>query len=301
MNNICNDAYSVLVEKRNNFDYVDTHNEKMYNKDIIIKRKVGLNMNTIKEIWNYRSMISSLVKRDLRGRYKGSVLGFFWTFLNPLLQLIVYTFVFSIVMRAGIEDYYLFLFVALVPWVFFSSSVDGGAGCVRNQVNLVNKIYFPREVLPIAHVLSQLVNMLLSFLVVIAVLIVSGKGINLAVWWYLPIVILQETLLAFGFALFFSAVTVFFRDLQYFLTIFLMAWQFLSPVMYSVDMVPDKLKFVFNLNPMSPVISAYRSIFYYKTAPELDNFLAGTIMGVIVLVVGWFTFGKLKRRFAEVL
>ncbi len=258
-------------------------------------------MNTIKEIWNYRSMISSLVKRDLRGRYKGSVLGFFWTFLNPLLQLIVYTFVFSIVMRAGIEDYYLFLFVALVPWVFFSSSVDGGAGCVRNQVNLVNKIYFPREVLPIAHVLSQLVNMLLSFLVVIAVLIVSGKGINLAVWWYLPIVILQETLLAFGFALFFSAVTVFFRDLQYFLTIFLMAWQFLSPVMYSVDMVPDKLKFVFNLNPMSPVISAYRSIFYYKTAPELDNFLAGTIMGVIVLVVGWFTFGKLKRRFAEVL
>ena len=180
-------------------------------------------MNTIKEIWNYRSMITSLVKRDLRGRYKGSVLGFFWTFLNPLLQLIVYTFVFSIVMRAGIEDYYLFLFVALVPWVFFSSSVDGGAGCVRNQVNLVNKIYFPREVLPIAHVLSQLVNMLLSFLVVIAVLIVSGKGINLAVWWYLPIVILQETLLAFGFALFFSAVTVFFRDLQYFLTIFLMA------------------------------------------------------------------------------
>ena len=80
-----------------------------------------------------------------------------------------------------------------------------------------------------------------------------------------------------------------------------MAWQFLSPVMYSVDMVPDKLKFVFNLNPMSPVISAYRSIFYYKTAPELDNFLAGTIMGIVVLVVGWFTFGKLKRRFAEVL
>lgn len=301
MNDICNDANSVLVGMRYNFDYVDAHNEKLYNNNIIIKRKVGLIMNAIKEIWNYRSMIASLVKRDLRGRYKGSVLGFFWTFLNPLLQLIVYTFVFSIVMRAGIEDYYLFLFVALVPWVFFSSSVDGGAGCVRNQVNLVNKIYFPREVLPIAHVLSQLVNMLLSFLVVIVVLIVSGKGINLAVWWYLPIVILQETLLAFGFALFFSAVTVFFRDLQYFLSIFLMAWQFLTPVMYSVDMVPDELKFVFNLNPMSPIISAYRSIFYYKTAPELDNFLAGTIMGIIVLAIGWFTFGKLKRRFAEVL
>lgn len=258
-------------------------------------------MRTVKEIWNYRSMIASLVKRDLRGRYKGSILGFFWTFLNPLLQLVVYTFVFSVVMRAGIEDYYLFLFVALVPWVFFSSSVDGGAGCVRNQANLVNKIYFPREVLPISHVLSQLVNMLLSFIVVILVLIISGKGINIKVWWSLPIVIIQETLLAFGFALLFSAVTVFFRDLQYFLSIIMMAWQFLSPVMYSVDMVPDKLKPIFNLNPMSPVISAYRSIFYYQTSPDLKDFLSGSIMGILILIFGWIVFGKLKRRFAEVM
>ena len=135
-------------------------------------------MKLLKEIWDYRTMITSLVHRDLRGRYKGSVLGFFWTFLNPLLQLIVYTLVFSVIMRAGIEDYYLFLFVALVPWVYFSTSVVGGAGCIIGQQNLVNKIYFPREVLPISHVLSQLINMLLSMVVVIAVLLVSGKGIN---------------------------------------------------------------------------------------------------------------------------
>ena len=180
-------------------------------------------------------MISSLVKRDLRGRYKGSVLGFLWTFLIPLLQLIVYTFVFSVIMRAGIEDYYLFLFVALVPWTFFSTAVGGGAGCITSQQNLVNKIYFPREVLPISYVLSQLINMLLSFIVVAAVLIISGKGINLAVWWYLPIIILQETLLAFGLTLLVSGITVYFRDMQFLLNIVLMAWQFLSPVMYSVD------------------------------------------------------------------
>ena len=246
-------------------------------------------------------MISSLVKRDLRGRYKGSVLGFFWTFLNPLLQLIVYTFVFSVIMRAGIEDYYLFLFVALVPWTFFSTSVGGGAGCITSQQNLVNKIYFPREVLPVSYVLSQLINMLLSFIVVAVVLMISGKGINLAVWWYLPIIILQETLLAFGLTLLVSGITVYFRDMQFLLNIVLMAWQFLSPVMYSVDMVPEQFRGIFNLNPMTPIIVAYRDVLYYKQAPELRTFILGTLMGIAMLVIGWISFGKLKKHFAEVL
>ncbi|MCI5959731.1 MAG: ABC transporter permease [Lachnospiraceae bacterium] len=258
-------------------------------------------MKNLKEIWDYREMIASLVRRDLRGRYKGSVLGFLWTFLNPLLQLVVYTVVFSVIMRAGIEDYYLFLFVALVPWTFFSTAVGGGAGCIVTQQNLVNKIYFPREVLPISHVISQLINMLLSFLVVIAVLLISGKGINLAVWGYLPIIILQETLLAFGLTLLCSAITVYFRDMQFLLNVIMMAWQFLTPVMYSVDMVPERLRGLFYLNPMTPIIVAYRDIFYYKQAPDLHDFLLGTIMGVVMLIIGWFSFGKLKRRFAEVM
>ncbi len=246
-------------------------------------------------------MISSLVKRDLRGRYKGSVLGFLWTFLNPLLQLIVYTFVFSVIMRAGIEDYYLFLFVALVPWTFFSTAVGGGARCITTKQNMVKKIYFTREVLPISYVLSQLINMLLSFIVVAAVLIISGKGINLAVWWYLPIIILQETLLAFGLTLLVSGITVYFRDMQFLLNIVLMAWQFLSPVMYSVDMVPEQFRGIFNLNPMTPIIVAYRDVLYYKQAPALRTFVLGTIMGIVMLFIGWLSFGKLKKHFAEVL
>lgn len=258
-------------------------------------------MKLLREIWDYREMISSLVRRDLRGRYKGSVLGFFWTFLNPLLQLVVYTFVFSTIMRAGIEDYYLFLFVALVPWTYFSTSVSGGSGCITSQQNLVNKIYFPREVLPISHVLSQLINMLLSFLVVIFVLLVSGKGVNLGIWWYLPLIVLQETLLAFGLTMLVSAVTVYFRDMQFLLNVIMMAWQFLTPVMYTVEMVPERLRVIFYLNPMTPIIVAYRDVFYYKQAPELQTFLLGTVMGVVMLIVGWVAFGKLKRRFAEVL
>ena len=144
------------------------------------------------------------------------------------------------------------------------------------------------EVLPISYVLSQLINMLLSFIVVAIVLLVSGKGINLAVWWYLPIIILQETLLAFGLTLLVAGIT-------------LMPRQFLSPVMYSVDMVPDNFRGIFNLNPMTPIIVAYRDVLYYKQAPHLHTFILGTVMGVAMLMIGCFSFGKLKKHFAEVL
>lgn len=123
-------------------------------------------MKLLNELYAYREMIVSLVRKDLRGRYKGSVLGFLWTFINPLLQLMVYTVVFSVIMRAGIDKFYLFLFVALVPWIFFSSAITGGATSILSQQDMVKKIYFPRQVLPISYVTSSFVNMLLCFLVI---------------------------------------------------------------------------------------------------------------------------------------
>ena len=122
-------------------------------------------MKRLKEIYDYREMIFTTVHRELRGRYKGSVLGFLWTFSNPLFQLLVYTMVFSVVLRSDIEKYYLFLFVALIPWLFMSTSVTGGSSCVYGQAGMVTKIYFPRQVLPISFVTTCFVNMLLCFVV----------------------------------------------------------------------------------------------------------------------------------------
>lgn len=256
-------------------------------------------MKTIKELYAYREMIFSLVRRDLNGRYKGSALGFLWTFINPLLQLGVYTMVFSVIMRNGIADYYLFLFVALIPWIFFSTSLSGGSSCIWSQKEMVKKIYFPREVLPIAFVTSQFVNMLLSFLVIFAVLIVSGKGINPIALLYLPIIMVVEYILALSVAMISSAVTVYLRDVEYILGIVTMAWQFLTPVMYSVDVVPEKMRTVFNLNPMTPVIVAYRDILYYKKIPELGTLVQAVCLGMVLLVVGMVVFSRLKRHFAE--
>lgn len=256
-------------------------------------------MNTLKELYAYREMIFSLVRRDLNGRYKGSTLGFLWTFINPLLQLGVYTMVFSVIMRSGIEDYYLFLFVALIPWIFFNTSLSGGSSCIWSQKEMVKKIYFPREVLPIAFVTSQFVNMLLSFLVIFAVLIVSGKGLNPIALLYLPIIMVVEYILSLSVALISSAITVYLRDVEYILGIVTMAWQFLTPVMYSVDAVPEEFRTIFNLNPMTPIIVAYRDILYYKKAPELETLAHAWFLGLALLLIGLVTFSKLKRHFAE--
>lgn len=262
-------------------------------------------MKKIKELYDYREMILSLVKRDLRGRYKGTALGFLWNFINPLLQLIVYTLVFSVIMRSGIEKYYLFLFVALVPWIFFSSALTGGASCIIASQDLVKKIYFPREVLPIAHTTSTFVNMLLSFIVVFAVLIVTGFGINPTACLFLPIIMMVEYIICLGVCMLFCSLTVYIRDLQSILAVIAMAWQFLTPVMYGQEMVETALAnhpvmmTIWNYNPTTPLINAYREILYYKQIPDMHYLGMAFLLGVLVCVIGWVVFGKLQKGFAE--
>ena len=256
-------------------------------------------IQTVKELYAYREMIFSLVRRDLKGRYKGSVLGFLWTFVNPLLQLGVYTLVFSVIMRNDIEDYYLFLFVALVPWIFFSTSVTGGSHSIIAQQDMVKKIYFPREVLPISFVTSQFVNMLLSFVVIFFVILISGRGFHPIALLYLPLIMFAEYLLALSMAMLTSAVTVYLRDVEYILGIVSMAWQFMTPVMYPVENVPEGLRPVFNLNPMTPIAVAFRDILYYKRIPQMETLLQGILVSVAILMIGCVTFSRLKRHFAE--
>lgn len=256
-------------------------------------------MKDLKELYAYRQMIFSLVKKDLRGRYKGSALGFLWTFINPLMQMAVYTLVFSVILKSEIEKYYLFLFVALVPWMFFSASLTGGADSVLASKDMLKKIYFPREVLPISYVAGAFVNMLLSFVVIFGVIIFTGHGLNPVALLTLPLVMIVEYIMALGIALLSSALTVYFRDLSYILGIIAMVWQFLTPIMYSSELVPENLRPLWNLNPMTPVIEAYRAILYSKQVPELSTLILGAVLGILVCVVGYISFRKLQKGFAE--
>lgn len=256
-------------------------------------------MRLAKELWEYREMVISLVKRDLKSRYKGSVLGFLWMFLNPLLQLAVYTAVFSTIMRMGIEQFYLFLFVALVPWIFFSTCLSAGTTVIFSQQDMVKKIYFPREVLPLAFTVSQFVNMLLSFLVIFAVLLCSGRGISLPALLYLPLVMLAEFLLALGVVYAVSALNVYFRDLEHILGIVSMAWMYLTPVLYPMDMVPEGYAGLFSLNPMTGIVTSYREILYHGRPPAMQVLVQVWVMGLAVLFAGQMMFGRLQRHFAE--
>lgn len=256
-------------------------------------------MKLLKELYDYREMIVSLVKKDLRGRYKGSALGFLWTFINPLFQLLIYTIVFSTIMRMGIEKFYMFLFVALVPWIFFSACLQQGATSIMDNKEMVKKIYFPRLVLPLSFVTSCFVNMLLSFVVIFGVIFVTGFGINFVALLFLPLVMLIEYALALGIAFITSACTVYVRDLQHILSIIGLGWMYLTPVVYPSSMVPQKYLTLFKLNPMTPIITAYRDILYYKQVPHMNTLIHAAAMGVVLIVAGVVVFDRLQRNFVE--
>ena len=255
-------------------------------------------MNIFRELYEYREMIYMLVQREIRGRYKGSALGFFWTFLNPLLQFVVYAVVFSTIMRVDIDQFYIYLFVAFIPWFFLATAIPQGATCILGQSNLVEKIYFPRMVIPISTVLTGFVNMLLSEVVVLLVLLVSGFGISYHIA-ALPIVMMIQLLFLMGIVLVISALTVYFRDLAHILDIVVMGWFYATPIVYPPDMVPQNLQFLLYLNPMSGIIKCYRQILYYKCWPDFSSMVLALIVGAVMLLVGIFVFQKFQRGFAE--
>lgn len=255
-------------------------------------------MGNLKELYAYREMIFSLVLKDLRTRYKGSVLGFLWTFVNPLLQLIVYSVVFSVIMRVQMDKYYIYMFVGLLPWIFFCNCVQGGANSVMAGQDLIKKIYFPRLVLPIATVSAAFMNMLFSMVVMFAALFVSGKGITMQII-YLPLLLLLLYFLGLGLAFVFSACNVYLRDLEHILGIITMSLFYVTPVIYPVSMVPERFLKILYLNPMTPMVMAFQDILYYQRAPHLDTLIIVVAYALIALVAGYFIFQRLQRNFVE--
>mgnify|MGYP000400304224 CR=1 FL=1 len=241
----------------------------------------------IKDIISYSDMIGSLVKKDLRGKYKGSVLGFLWTFINPLCQIIVYTIVFSVIVRSNLDKFYVYMIVGMIPWLFFDMSLRQGSGCVRYQGDMIKKIYFPREVLPV------------SFVIVFAVLFISGIGVRIEALLYLPLIMAIEYLLSLGFALIVSAGTVFFKDLEHITTVVLMAWIYGTPIMYSLEMIPANIKWLFKVNPMTAVIESYHRILYWKELPLGKDILYSAVFAIVMVIIGELVFAKLDDNFAE--
>ncbi len=256
-------------------------------------------MEHLREIYEYRDMITSLVRRELRGRYEKSALGFLWSFLSPMFQILMYNIVLTRIFHNDMPNFYIYLMTGLLPWTFFADSVTQGTGAIIGNAEMVKKIYFPREVLVVSEVTAKLVNMLLSFIVMAVFLVISGTGFSkhLVV---LPIVIAVEYLLAVGFALIVSCLTVYLRDLEYVVNVIMMAWIWGTPVLYSLDVVSEGvMKRLVCANPMSGIICSYHYILYNHVWPGYKDLLYPFLISIVVLIAGIVIFGRLNQRFVE--
>lgn len=255
-------------------------------------------MKLLNDIYNYRELLKTSVTKDVGGKYKNSMLGVLWSFVNPLLQIFVYALVFQVILKSDIENYAVYLCCGLIPWQYFSSVMLRGANTILDNGNIIKKVYFPRLILPISVVTSEGINFLISTIIILGFVIFGGLGISIHILWYFVIVIIQYIVLL-GIALIVSCVTVYFRDLLHILGIFVQLLFYATPIVYSIKSVPETLQWIVKINPMSYLIEAYRDIFYNKQMPDFTGLGIALIMGLLLCVIGYWLFNKLQRRFAE--
>ena len=255
-------------------------------------------MNVFKEIYNYRELLKTNIKKEIRGKYKGSWLGVLWTFLNPLLMLAVYAFVFPYILRVNVDNYTIFMIVALIPWNFFTTAIQSGTGSVVANGNILKKVYFPREIIPISITTSQLVNFLITCIIMAVFIIFSGVGFSVHVLLF-PLLVLIQYILILGLTFILSALTVFVRDIDHFVSVILMLGFYATPIVYQGEMLPKKFQIFLKLNPMAQLVEAYRSILYYHRMPDMTMLIIWGLGSVALLVIGYLIFKKLEKSFVE--
>lgn len=255
-------------------------------------------MKVFKNLYEYRELLKSSIKKDVGGKYKNSVLGVLWSFLYPLLQIAVYAIVFPLIMRSNMENYTVFVCCGLIPWNFFSTAISRSSFTMIENGNILKKVYFPREILPISVVTSEAVNFVISTIIILAFVLGTGMGLTWYVIFY-PVILLIQYILLIGISLFVSSITVYFRDLQHFIGIALQLLFYATPIVYIPDAIPLEFQWIIKYNPMTYIINAYRDIFYYQQMPSLMFLARILILGIVICLVGYFIFNKLQRRFAE--
>lgn len=253
---------------------------------------------TLSELFSYRALIQVLVVRDLKVRYRGSLLGFLWTFLNPILLMTTYTLIFSVYMRVEMENYAVFVMAGLLPWLWFSSSLQLGARSVLDGGELLKKVFFPPQVLPAVTVLANFVNFLLSLPLLFGFVLLFGVHVGWSLVALLPLMLIQ-LVLTYGLTLIVAAVTVRYRDVAQLLNNLLMVWFFVSPVLYPANMVPSKFAALLAANPMAPLLMGYQNVLMYNAFPLWRS--VGVVVGIAAgaMLLGTLVFNHFRWTFAE--
>ena len=252
----------------------------------------------ISDLVRHRALVGALVQRELKGRYRDSVLGFLWTFLNPLLLLLVYALVFSVYFRVQMENYAGFMFTGLLAWIFFSQALMEGVGSITDGGSLVTKVLFPLQVLPAVKVVSCLLNFLLSLPILIIFLLFNHVKPS----WYLlafPLVAMIHAIFTFGLVLLACTANVFMRDTRHILANVLTLWFFVTPILYPLTQVPEKYRLLVFVNPASIFSLAYHDIFFWGRWPDWGHLGIMALSSLALLYVGITVFEHTKEYFAE--
>lgn len=255
-------------------------------------------MQLFRNLYNYRELLKSNVKKEIRGKYKGSFLGILWSFLNPLLMVAVYAIVFPFIMRTKTPNFLQFLICGVIPWVFFTTVISQGIIAVRTNADIIKKVYFPREILPISVAVSGLVNFLISCIIIFVFCVGGGLGLS----WHiilLPFIALLQFFLSLGLIFALSAINIYIKDFEYIVSFIINMMFYATPILYSASIMPSNVRWILYLNPMTHFIEAYRDIFMFHQLPSWNSFIFMFLSAFIILVVGLLIFRKLEKGFAE--
>jgi ABC-type polysaccharide/polyol phosphate export permease len=258
----------------------------------------------LRQLFRYRGLIQSLVARELKARYRGSVLGFFWSFVNPLLLLLIYSFVFTVVLPGvhppELEPFALFLFCGILPWTWFSSALLEASSVLIAGGNLIRKVLFPAEVLPIVTVLAGLVHFCLGLPILAGFLVYYRVGVTASDLAWFPVVVLVQLILTLGLALLVAALTVHFRDVRDLLSNLLTVWFFATPIIYPLSQAPPNVRWWLDLNPFTHLAVSYQEVLFrpgpFRQWPRL---LAVGLFSIGVFLIGYFVFDRLRETLAE--
>jgi lipopolysaccharide transport system permease protein len=258
----------------------------------------------IKSIFQHRELLAQITQREIKSRYKQSVLGYFWVILNPLIQMIVMSFVFSTIMRIPTHanqniPYIVFLYTAMLPWTLFANTVSSSANSLVSNSSLITKVYFPRSIFPIATLLSKIVDFLFASLILIVFMFIFKIPFTPNALWFIPIFLIQQ-IFTLGLSFFFAAANLFYRDIQYLLGLVLMLWMYLTPIIYPIEIIPDRYHVFFKLNPMSVLTNAYRQCILGGGAPNLLNLSLTLILSLLTLIFCFRVFKKWEKNFADI-
>jgi lipopolysaccharide transport system permease protein len=247
-----------------------------------------------------RELLWHMTVRHLRGQYKQSILGYAWTILNPLSLMLILSFVFSTILRFDSQGipYPLFIFVGLLPWLFFSGALASATDSVVGASNLVTKVYFPREILPTAAALTKVVDLGFGLLILAGLMVYFGHPPEITTVW-VPVLFSIHFLFTLGLSLPLAALNLFFHDVRYLVGVALTLWFYLTPVIYPVDIVPQKYRFIYDINPNSLFINAYRRVMLEGVSPGLDRVLLGLAIAIATFLIGYYLFKLMEPGFAD--